>query len=77
MEGRSRNGRGPQINVICTKILLASCAGRREIALVWQENLVLEIRISLLILGKSLGQAASAASYRGARDNHIYFMELS
>lgn len=63
------------MNVICTRILLTLYATKRKIALAWQENLVLEIRLDYQ--SKSLGQAASAASYWGARDNNIYFMELS
>lgn len=45
LEGRGGNGRGPQTNIICTKILLTLLTGKREIALAWQENLVLEIRL--------------------------------
>lgn len=38
--------------VICTKILLALYARKREIALAWQENSALEVRLSLLTLSK-------------------------
>lgn len=41
-------GRGPQTNGICTKTVLTLYAREREIALAWQENLALEIRLSLL-----------------------------